>query len=98
VLGYSKTSREECWCEECAYCAITPIRTLLMPCRNCCSPTSGKCWPIHHIAQTLHQVKESLAGKNFSDDDEVQDAVMTWLREQVGFLRRCNKKTRSQAH
>jgi hypothetical protein len=29
-------------------------------------------------------LKESLAGKTFSDDDEVQDAVMTWLREQAG--------------
>jgi hypothetical protein len=30
------------------------------------------------------KLKESLAGKTFSDDDEVQDAVMTWLREQAG--------------
>jgi hypothetical protein len=30
------------------------------------------------------KLKESLAGKIFSDDDEVQEAVMTWLREQVG--------------
>jgi hypothetical protein len=30
------------------------------------------------------EVKESLAGRIFSDDDEVQDAVMTWLRGQAG--------------
>jgi hypothetical protein len=30
------------------------------------------------------KLKESLAGKTFSDDDEVQDTVMTWLREQAG--------------
>jgi histone-lysine N-methyltransferase SETMAR len=30
------------------------------------------------------KLKESVAGKTFSDDDEVQDAVMTWLREQAG--------------
>jgi hypothetical protein len=30
------------------------------------------------------KLKESLAGKTFSDDDEVQDSVMTWLREQAG--------------
>jgi hypothetical protein len=30
------------------------------------------------------RLKESLAGKTFSDDDEDQDAVMTWLREQAG--------------
>jgi hypothetical protein len=30
------------------------------------------------------KLKESLAGKTSSDDDEVQDAMMTWLREQVG--------------
>jgi hypothetical protein len=30
------------------------------------------------------KLKESLAGKTFSDDDEVQDVVMTWLREQAG--------------
>jgi hypothetical protein len=30
------------------------------------------------------KLKESLAGKTFSDDDEVQDAVITWLREQAG--------------
>jgi hypothetical protein len=29
------------------------------------------------------KLKESLVGKTFSDDDEVQDAVMTWLREQA---------------
>jgi hypothetical protein len=29
-------------------------------------------------------LKESLAGKTFSDDGEVQDAVMTWLRERAG--------------
>jgi hypothetical protein len=29
-------------------------------------------------------LKECLAGKTFSDDDEVQDGVMTWLREQAG--------------
>jgi hypothetical protein len=29
------------------------------------------------------KLKESLAGKTFLDDDEVQDAVMKWLREQV---------------
>jgi hypothetical protein len=30
------------------------------------------------------KLKESLTGKTFSDDDEVQDPVMTWLREQAG--------------
>jgi hypothetical protein len=30
------------------------------------------------------RLKESLAGKTFSDDDEDQDTVMTWLREQAG--------------
>jgi hypothetical protein len=30
------------------------------------------------------KLKKSLAGKTFLDDDEVQDAVMTWLREQAG--------------
>jgi hypothetical protein len=34
-----------------------------------------------HLSSKL---KESLAGKVFSDDDEVQGAVMSWLREQVG--------------
>jgi hypothetical protein len=34
----------------------------------------------------------------FSDDDEVQDAVMTWLREQAGDFYDAEKKTRSQAH
>jgi histone-lysine N-methyltransferase SETMAR len=27
------------------------------------------------------KLKESLAGKSFSDNDEVQDVVMTWLTE-----------------
>jgi hypothetical protein len=35
----------------------------------------------YHLISNL---KDSLAGKTFSDHDEVQDAVMTWLREQVG--------------
>jgi hypothetical protein len=30
------------------------------------------------------KLKESLAGKTFSDDAEIQDVVMTWLREQAG--------------
>jgi hypothetical protein len=30
------------------------------------------------------KLEESLDGKTFSDDDEVQDVVMTWLREQAG--------------
>jgi hypothetical protein len=30
------------------------------------------------------KLKESLAGKTFSDDDEFQHTVMTWLREQAG--------------
>jgi histone-lysine N-methyltransferase SETMAR len=30
------------------------------------------------------KLKESMAGKTFSDNDEVQDAVMTCLREQMG--------------
>jgi hypothetical protein len=30
------------------------------------------------------KLKASLAGKAFSDDDEVQDAAMAWLREQAG--------------
>jgi transposase len=30
------------------------------------------------------KLKETLAGKTFSDDDEVQDLMMTWLREQAG--------------
>jgi hypothetical protein len=30
------------------------------------------------------KLKESLAGKTFSDDDEVQDTVKTWLRDQAG--------------
>jgi hypothetical protein len=29
-------------------------------------------------------LEESLAGKTFSDHDEVEGAVMTWLREQEG--------------
>jgi hypothetical protein len=29
------------------------------------------------------KLKESLAEKTFLDDDEVQDAVMAWLREQA---------------
>jgi hypothetical protein len=29
------------------------------------------------------KLKESLAGKTFLDDDDVQDMVMTWLREQA---------------
>jgi hypothetical protein len=29
-------------------------------------------------------LKESLAGKTISEDDEAQDVVMTWLREQAG--------------
>jgi hypothetical protein len=32
----------------------------------------------------LSKLKQSLGGKTYSDDDEVQDAVMTWLREQTG--------------
>jgi hypothetical protein len=32
----------------------------------------------------VFKLKKSLAGKTFSDDDEFQDAVMTWLREQAG--------------
>jgi hypothetical protein len=28
-------------------------------------------------------LKECLAGKTFLDDDEVQDVVMIWLREQA---------------
>jgi hypothetical protein len=32
----------------------------------------------------ISKLKETLAGKTFSDNDEVQDAVMTWLREQAG--------------
>jgi hypothetical protein len=35
----------------------------------------------HHLFSKL---KESLAGKTFSGDDEVQDTVMTWLREYAG--------------
>jgi hypothetical protein len=50
----------------------------------------------HHAdvaAQNLHQatiyhlfskLKESLPRKTFSDDDEVQNTVMTLLREQAG--------------
>jgi hypothetical protein len=60
---------------------IMPVDTLLTPHRSCCSPSSGKYWPIHHLFSKL---KESLAGKTFLDDGEVQDAVMTWLREQAG--------------
>jgi hypothetical protein len=30
------------------------------------------------------KLKESLAGKIFLDDDEVQDMAMTWLRGQAG--------------
>jgi hypothetical protein len=30
------------------------------------------------------KLKDSLARKTFSGDDEVQDVVMTWLREQGG--------------
>jgi histone-lysine N-methyltransferase SETMAR len=30
------------------------------------------------------KLKKSLAGKTFSDNDEVQDTVMMWLREQAG--------------
>jgi hypothetical protein len=30
------------------------------------------------------KLKEGLAGKTFSDNDNVQDAMMTWLREQAG--------------
>jgi hypothetical protein len=45
------------------------------------------------------KLKETLAGKTFSEDDEVQDAVMTWLREQAGdFYDAGIKKTRSQVH
>jgi hypothetical protein len=32
------------------------------------------------------KLKESLAGKTSTDDDDVQDAAMTWLREQTGDL------------
>jgi hypothetical protein len=32
----------------------------------------------------FYKLKKSLAGKTFSDDDEVQNVVMTWLREQTG--------------
>jgi hypothetical protein len=32
----------------------------------------------------LSKLKESLAGKTFSEDNEVQDTVMTCLREQAG--------------
>jgi hypothetical protein len=32
----------------------------------------------------FYKLKESLVGKTFSDDDESQDMVMTWLREQAG--------------
>jgi hypothetical protein len=60
-----------------------------VPCRSCCSPSSEKYWPIgpdlapsdYHL---FFKLKESLAGKTFLDDDEVQDTVMTWLREQAG--------------
>jgi hypothetical protein len=34
--------------------------------------------------QLFSKFKGSLAGETFSDDDEVQDAMMTWLTEQVG--------------
>jgi hypothetical protein len=45
------------------------------------------------------KLEESLAGKTFSDDDEVRHAVMTWIREQEGdFYDAGIKKTRSQAH
>jgi hypothetical protein len=45
------------------------------------------------------KLKESLAGKNFSDDDEVHDVVMTWLNEQVAdFYHAGIKRTHSQAH
>jgi hypothetical protein len=47
------------------------------------------------------KLKARLAGETFSDDDdddEVPDAVMTWLREQVGDFYDAGKKTRSQAH
>jgi hypothetical protein len=45
--------------------------------------------PPHSLAPSdyhlLSKLKESLAGKTLSDDDdEVQDAVMTWLREKAG--------------
>jgi hypothetical protein len=44
------------------------------------------------------KLKESVAGKTFSDDGEVQDAVMAWLREQAGdFYDAGIKKTLSQA-
>jgi hypothetical protein len=47
----------------------------------------------------LSKLKESLAGKTFSDDDEVQGAVMTWQRERAGeFYDAGIKKTCSQAH
>jgi hypothetical protein len=31
------------------------------------------------LAPLFSKLKESLVGKTFSDDDEVPDAVMTWL-------------------
>jgi hypothetical protein len=45
------------------------------------------------------KLKESLAGKTFLDDAEVQDAVMKWLKELVGdFYNAGIKETRSQAY
>jgi hypothetical protein len=38
------------------------------------------------------KLKESLLGKTISDDDEVQDAVMTWLRDQAGDFYDAEKK------
>jgi hypothetical protein len=32
----------------------------------------------------VSKLKESTAGKAFSDDEEVQDVVMTWITEQAG--------------
>jgi hypothetical protein len=52
------------------------------PRRSCCSPSSGKYWPISKL-------KDSLAGKTFSDDDEVQDMAK---RAGGRSLRRWNKK------
>jgi hypothetical protein len=45
------------------------------------------------------KLKESLAGKTFLDDDEVQEAAMTWLRERAGYFYDAGiRKIRSQVH
>jgi hypothetical protein len=53
-------------------------------------PHSPDLWPNdYHL---FFKLKESLAGKTFSGDDEVQDAVMTSERASGRFVRRWNEK------